>query len=286
MVLESLVVPESMECHPSRMIPVGFLYATVGLLLAYFIFGDYASMSAIFLTTMPLIVVIFDAIKYEECKDMGICKEYVLIKEHMRAVMLFVYLFLGLFLAYSFWFAVLPTEISTSLFNTQIETINAVRASFKASATGYAVGRMEYAEVIFFKNLSVLGLCILFSFIYGAGAIYILTWNASVIGVAAGQIIDNTLHKFTGLSGVGMAVTYIGALPVSMIYLVHGIPEVAAYFIGALGGGIISVAVANHQYKSKEFRRIVMDSIDLILLSVLVLAISALVEVYVTPSFF
>jgi uncharacterized membrane protein SpoIIM required for sporulation len=285
-VLESLAVPESLECHPKRMVIIGFMYSSIGLLLGYIVFGDYASVSAVFLTAMPLIVVMYNAIKYEECKDFEVCGEYVLIKEHMKAVILFVYLFIGLFLSYSFWFAVLPEDVVENIFSTQLDTINAVRSSFKAEVTGQAVGGVRQVEVIFVRNLGVLGFCILFSFLYGAGAIYILTWNASVIGVAAGELIRSALQRVAGLSGMGFMVSYFAVLPVSMVYLVHGVPEVTAYFIGALGGGIISVAVANHHYRSNEFRRIVLDSVDLIVLALVVLFVSALVEVYVTPALF
>ena len=47
--------------------------------------------------------------------------------------------------------------------------------------------------------------------------------------------------------------------------------------------GIISVAVINHDYKTKEFRHILIDSIDLIILSIFLLIIAGLIEVYITP---
>ncbi len=290
-VLESLAVPDSLECHPGRMLIIGFEYATIGLFLALLVFGDYASISSIFLTSMPLIVVMYNAIKYEEGKDLEICGEYLLIKEHMKAVKLFVYLFFGMFIAYSFWFTFLPENVSEKIFSTQLETIQAVRSSFNQEVSGNAI--LEYTgssvsgltemRVIIVKNLGVLGFCILFSFLYGSGAIYILTWNASVIGVAAGELIRATLREFAGMSGIEMLVNYFTVFPISIVYLVHGIPEVTAYFIGALSGGIISVAVANHHYASKEFKRIVLDSMDLLILAILVLVAAAFMEVYITP---
>ena len=53
-----------------------------------------------------------------------------------------------------------------------------------------------------------------------------------------------------------------------------------------LAGGIISIAVIRHDYGTKEFERIVLDASDLILISLAVLAVAAVVEVYVTPLFF
>ncbi|HDH40804.1 MAG TPA: hypothetical protein ENG12_00115, partial [Candidatus Altiarchaeales archaeon] len=79
---------------------------------------------------------------------------------------------------------------------------------------------------------------------------------------------------------------YFGSFSISLGYAVHGIPEIAAYFIGALGGGIISVAVVNHDLRSREFRSIIIDSLDLILLSCVILFLAGLIEVYVTPLLF
>ena len=60
----------------------------------------------------------------------------------------------------------------------------------------------------------------------------------------------------------------------------------AGYFLGALAGGIISFAVINHDFGSKEFRRIIIDSLDLVALSILVLIIAGVIEVYITPMIF
>ena len=69
-------------------------------------------------------------------------------------------------------------------------------------------------------------------------------------------------------------------------YMIHGIPEIVAYFIVALAGGIISVAVINHDLAGKNFKRIMNDSLILTVLAVLVLFIAALLEVYLTPALF
>jgi len=69
-------------------------------------------------------------------------------------------------------------------------------------------------------------------------------------------------------------------------YLTHGWLEILAYFIAALAGGIISVAIARHSFASASFRRVVSDSVDLIALSVGTLFMAAVVEVFVTPMLF
>ena len=154
----------------------------------------------------------------------------------------------------------------------------------KNATQGMAMSQSASLVQILINNFRVLAFCILFSFLYGAGAIYILTLNASVIGVAIGSLIR---EGFTILASIGKANTvmaYFAVVPLGFTYLVHGIPEVTSYFTGALAGGIISVAVVCHHYKTKRFKQIVLDSVDLVALSIIILILSALIEVYITPN--
>ena len=63
----------------------------------------------------------------------------------------------------------------------------------------------------------------------------------------------------------------------------HGLVEIAAYFIAGIAGSIISIAVIKHNIQEES---VLYDSVNLILLSVGVLFVAALMEVYITPVFF
>lgn len=69
-------------------------------------------------------------------------------------------------------------------------------------------------------------------------------------------------------------------------YSLHGVPEILAYFIGGLAGGIISIAVIRHDFGTKKFERILLDSSDLLITAVVVLLIAAIIEVFITPALF
>ena len=56
-----------------------------------------------------------------------------------------------------------------------------------------------------------------------------------------------------------------------------------AYFMAGLAGGIISVAVINHDIKSEKFKHILLDSVDLSAGAVVILVLAALLEVFVSP---
>ena len=280
MVLESIINPEKEEKTPKDMILVGFLYSTIGIFMSLWVFGDSASLPQVFITTLPLVVIVTCALRIEEEKTKHELK--FLIKEHGPILSLFMYLFIGLTVSYSLWFTVLPTATLGKVFDTQIQTIEDITGE-PIAATGYATQDFRRFESILYNNLKVLAFCILFSFLYGGGAIFIHAWNASVIGVAVGNVIRHALQSCAGSMNLLSMSNYLSSFPVSFSYMVHGVFEVAAYFLAAIAGGIISFAVVNHDYKTKEFKHIVFDSADTLILAVVTLVFAAGVEVYVTP---
>lgn len=281
MVLES-IKPSWMERKPAKVFWIGFIYSVIGIALAWLVFGDYASISGVFLTTMPLVVVMYKLLKYEEKKDLRIRSERSLIKEHSKALSMFIFLFLGMVISYSLLFTILPKDITEKIFSLQINVIK----SINLEAAGYFTNNTAALSAILLNNFKVLFFSIFFSFLYGSGAIFILTLNASVIGVAVGTVIRNSISEYAGSSHIVFLYNYFKSFPLTFGYAVHGIPEISAYFVGALAGGIISVAVVNHDFGNKEFRRIVRDSVDLLLISVLLLVLAGLLEVYVSPLLF
>jgi uncharacterized membrane protein SpoIIM required for sporulation len=133
----------------------------------------------------------------------------------------------------------------------------------------------------------VLIICLLFSFLLGAGAIFILTWNASVIAVAVGTFIRNNMASMASLVGLPKIAAYFNIFITGIMkYAIHGIPEIASYFIAALAGGIISVAVIRHDFGTKKLEKIVIDVADLVAISIVLLFIAALLEVYVSHMIF
>jgi len=276
MVIESLINPKNAEGHPFEMFFLGVIYASVAIFLSLWIFRDYASLVMIFLTVVASIPLIYTVIGIEEKKDDSLVSEKFLLKEHSKAILIFVFLFMGYLTAFSFWFVVLPETVVNNMFSVQLETIR----SINAGVIGWSVGS-DFLMQIFSNNIKVMIFCILFAFLFGAGAIFILTWNASVIAAAIGTFIKSNLGIYSGVSGYFQA----GSAGL-MRYMIHGIPEITAYFVAGLAGGIISVAVIRHDFGSRRFKHIITDSLDLIVLAIIILFLAGLIEVFVTPRLF
>lgn len=282
MVLEALISANAAEKEPWEMFFVGMLYAIIAIFLGLFVFGKSdISMIIVFLTVLASTMLMYDTLKVEALVDKKSKNEKSMLKHHARAVAFFVFLFLGFVVTFTATYIFLPSDLGAQVFETQISTIKEINSPI----TGQVTTSTTHLFNIFFNNLRVLFFALLFSFFYGTGAIFILTWNASVIGVAAGMFMKNILAKYLLSSSLGVA--YVSSLSAGLLrYLIHGIPEMAAYFIGGLAGGIISYGVIHKNLGKKTFSKILQDASTLVVISVLILAIAALMEVYLTPLFF
>lgn len=285
MVLESLISPEKAENKPALLIFLGFFYTSLAMLLSYMIFKQYSSLFMIFLATIASIPIMYKLIKMEEQKDMTDQPEILLLKEHWKALSAMMFLFLGATLAFTLWYVVLPSDTISTLFESQTSTIISINGR-TIDITG-DVTSTSILSRIFFNNIKVLLFCVLFSFLYGAGAIFILMWNASVIGTAIGNFIRTNIASIAAQVGGAGAGSYFQVVAVGLFkYIVHGVPEILAYFVGALAGGIISIAIINHDVSTRKFEHVLLDAADLMMLSIVITLIAALLEVYVTPIIF
>jgi uncharacterized membrane protein SpoIIM required for sporulation len=284
--LEMLIKPKKAERHPWELLFIGIFYASLSLLIVNWVFAkdavlsNYSGILIVTFTVMFSIPFVYYTIRLEEKKITPTSGSISLLKEHEKAIKTFLWLFLGFVIAYSFWFVVFS---SPQNFKAQIETYCLINRPSNIqecavqygvnnpSATTAFVSAKERFFLIFTNNIFVLIFTLIFSLVFGAGVIFILAWNASVIAAAVGIF----------------AKSQISAIPMGLArYLFHGIPEIAAYFIVALGGGIVSVAVIKHEIGTEKFWEVLQDSLNLIILAVVVLFLAAILEVFVTPRLF
>ncbi|MBI2134090.1 stage II sporulation protein M [Candidatus Woesearchaeota archaeon] len=283
MVLELLIKPKKAERTPWEMFFIGLAYASIAILLSVWIFSENISLVMVFLATLSCTYLVQGTMRLEEKKDERIRKETKLLKEHTKALSLFMFLFLGFSVAFSLWYIFTPAELNQKIFELQISTIN----SINSNVSGNFSNSSNVFNKILINNIKVLFFSFLFAFFYGAGAIFILAWNAAVVGTAIGSFARSGLGLIAqdlGLSSIG---NYLSIYSLSLMrYLTHGWLEILAYFTAALAGGIISIAIIRHDVRSPEFRTVLFDSINLALISMIMLVAAAAVEVYITPILF
>ncbi len=174
---------------------------------------------------------------------------------HEKYIMAMLFFFFGLSVTIAVWTMVLPS----SFFQVQMLKINQIQGKI----TGDAATSMAAFNKIFSNNMQVMSFSFIFSFVFGAGAIFVIVWNAAILGVYIGQISKSLWH-----------------IPlVSLGFLPHGIPEIAAYLLAGLAGGLISAAIIRgHHIKIVE--KVGLDGLKLMVLAVFMVLIAAFVEVY------
>jgi uncharacterized membrane protein SpoIIM required for sporulation len=285
--LEMLIRPRDAEKKPWKMFFIGLIYASLSVLLVHWFFsGDlvlskFSGMLVVTFSVMFSLPYMYFMIKREEQEDEQIEGFFSVWKTHSDAVYAFMWLFLGFIVAFAFWFIFLQ---NSNLLNAQIETyclINnpgniegcVAQYDFTAGApgpTGAATKEIRLLSILE-NNVFVLIFTLIFSLLFGAGAIFVLAWNASVIAAAIGIFTQYQIREIP----IGLA-----------RYMIHGFPEIAAYFVTALAGGMIGVGVIRHGIKNKRFLRIVENSVILLFIALVILFIAAAIEVYITPGIF
>jgi len=284
---EMLINPAKAEKRPWELFFIGAFYAAVSLFLVKWIFsGDpvlskYSGILVVTFCVMFSIPFVYFSFKNEEEKDLQMSGFTRLLKEHSKALLYLIFLFMGFIVAFSFWY--IAFEDGNQNFRVQIETycminkpghfencVNEYGVSTLTKTTAFLTAQEKIVN-IFANNIYVLIFTLIFSLIFGAGAIFILVWNASVISAAIGIFAESN----------------IALLPLGLLrYMIHGIPEIGAYFMVALSGGIVSVAIINHDIQSEKFWVILQDALNMVILAVVVLFIAALMEVFITPVLF
>ncbi|GBE20019.1 MAG TPA: hypothetical protein ENG87_00610 [Candidatus Pacearchaeota archaeon] len=261
---EILLSPKKSERHPFEIIFVGFFYTSLSLLISLWILPEHASLVMVFLTVIACLYLVEGILIVEEDKENNLNKGSWILKEHSKFLFFLMFLFFGFLIAFIFWTIVLPENITSIVFSLQ-------KASFQEikSISGMVTSTTGAFSIILGNNLKVLLLSLILALFYGAGAIFILAWNASMMGYIIGDLVKNNLG--------------IISLPYALLkYSLHGIPEILAYFAAALAGGIIFVTVVRGNFQKEKIKKTIMDVTIIIGISILLLLIAALIEVYVS----
>ena len=66
MVLESLIPVRLAERKPIEMLPLAFLYASLAIFIALWIFPNHASLTTVFFTVMALLPLMVSLMRFEE----------------------------------------------------------------------------------------------------------------------------------------------------------------------------------------------------------------------------
>ncbi len=257
MVLEKLVSVSEALRHPWWMFIVGGAISVICLFISFLIFPQSVGLFTTFLITIAMTPFMVKLITYEETTTEEEIERNIhgnFLDKHGDILSIYTSFFAGVIIFLSIVFLMLPEATVQKLFEDQIKEINIIRGSVLFGGT---------LERIVVNNIGVLILSVILSFLFGAGAIFILSWNASILATAIGL----TAKSIGGIHSLPLAV---------LVYFPHGSLEILAYFIGAIAGGMISVSFTKRE--SKLFWPVTKDSLLLVGIAIVILLAAGLIE--------
>jgi len=284
MVLESILSKQEALKHPFFMLITSCFICSISLWVAFLSFPRSASILSIAFVTIaltPLFHTLFKAEEEKEAERPGYAALFL--ARHFNLVKVYAFFFIGLILTFAFWYSIVGVETRAVMFAEQEATLEGISnlretltGNFSVSGTTCGLEPMCWFTIVFVNNaFYVMMPAVIFSFVFGAGAVFLIGWNASVLGVLIGKDIVQFAATHGGVTALTIALDRaLGLVP-------HGLFESLGYFVGAIAGGIIGAAISKKRHLKGEMGTVAKDVIILLLYALGFLVIGGIIEAYV-----
>jgi uncharacterized membrane protein SpoIIM required for sporulation len=266
--LEQIYPLKLIEKNPIYSLLLGIAYGIIGIGIAVLLFPEDPAIVAVALISLMIYPTINKLLKQEEAieSEKQEFNLFVFLKDHRYVFLIYLLLFVGVLLAFSFFALILPSLATNHIFENQINVLY--------GRTGGAVFEKGLFFDIFNNNLIVMIVIFITALVLGEGGIFLIIWNASVWGTIFGN-----LAKTAALNVNQNPFFYFGL--VFLIVAPHMLLEAFAYVASATTGGVISKAVVKEKLLSKRFNYIIINTIISLVFTLLVLVIAVAVETWV-----
>jgi len=282
MVLESLIGEKNIRKHPIFVFFLAILITIGAIYFAGVLFPAHASILSVAFVTIGLVPLVFNVLADEEAEEMVAHRKFGnFFARHFNVIMLYVWIFVGIIVAFALAYAFVPMDLKPIIFDEQIKafcgisgecngnTPFSIAGRASAMATGACLSATSSlsscALFIFQNNAGVLIFTVILSLLYGVGAIFIIAWNASILGVFFGETFLSGAH----LKWAGMFQSMLVG---------HGPPELLGYVFGALAGAILSAMVAKRDFLTHGAGILIKDVFFLTGLAIFSVAYGAVME--------
>ena len=249
---------------------LGVGYSIIGILIASILFPGDPALVAVAFTSLLLLPELYKLFSIEERKERMESKVSMkaLWRDDWELIRVYLFLFLGILLVYSVGTMVMPAFETNTLFREQLE----IRLG--QGFAGQAVAGVFNSDLFWSllnNNFLVMLACFIMALLTGDGAIFLITWNASVWGTIFG-FTAKTAGEFSGQNPFWLF--FIVILSVS----VHMIIEILSYILAAISGAVISKDVLMEEFASDRFMEVFGFNLYLLLFAVVALILGAVTE--------
>jgi len=273
MVLEHIFPEDWLEKRTWFAFVLGAGYSLVGILIASILFPGDPALVAVAFTSLLLLPELYKMFEMEERKErMEKAVTFkALWKDDIDLVKIYIFLFLGILMVYSFATMILPSFETNTLFREQLEI--RLGQGFAGQAVAGVFGSDLFWSLLS-NNFMVMLACFFLALLTGDGAIFLITWNASVWGT----IFGFTAKSASMISGDHPFLVF-GT--VMLIVFPHMMIEAICYFLAAISGSVISKDVLLEKLDSDRFMEVFSFNLYLLFAALVFLVVGCAVETFV-----
>jgi len=273
MVLEHIFPEDWLERKGRYAFILGIIYSIIGIIVASILFPGDPALVGVAITALlmlPELNKIFDIEERQESMEQKVTLGE-LWKDDLSTVKIYLFLFLGILLVYAMGTMILPQMQANSLFREQLEI--RFGQGFSGSATGGIFSSDLFWDLLS-NNFLVLVACFILALLTGDGAIFLITWNASVWGTIFGLTAKNAA-LFSGQHYL-----YFFGL-IMLIVFPHMVIEALSYLLAAISGSMISKDVVLENFASERFFEVFGFNFYLFIFALIFVVAGALIETFV-----
>lgn len=239
---------------------LGLLSGLLGFGIARIVLPSHVSVLAVVFAAIPLIYPLTRSFLEDEKNG----------RPHVDEIFQYSSLFAGEVAAFFLLvFLVSPENLGVQIsqFAPELQQmgVEAIAGSGLAEITGQATSGVSFLS-IFLHNLTVFTVILIVSALVSSSGAFILTWNASVLGVFLGVLARKLegAELFTGNSSVSTP----------FAYLPHATLEMAGFIVAGIAGSLISAAIYREHFDKDTW----IDYMKLVGLGVGLVLIAAILE--------
>ena len=267
MVLEQIINTTWLQRRPLYAVGLGLVYTLIASVTGYLFFRGQFSISLLFLISLLLVPSLMNLLSLEEERERseGLKRFF---HNHKDVFEIYLFLSIGVFLGYMAMIWVLGS-FGADLSMTVGEQLRVLGPDITVDTIkSFDEHSLLQALSLFSRNVGVAFIFFLLSFFYGAGAIFLMVWNASIFATFVSVTISN-ISK-----GVNHSLALWG------IFSLYIVPEIGGFLLAAIAGGVVSKAVLSEQFLSESFKNVLRDALVLLLCSLLLLLLAAVLEAF------
>jgi len=250
--------PDYIKKRPSNAMFVAAFMVILGFASAFVIFPAEFNISIITFSSLFMLPFVMRILETEKLGKTG-TKIVDVFKRHNPIIMFFIFIFVGMTIEYTLLFGLAPPNIGNVAFEQQLNLV-------LRSPAGYFAGPDIFWEIVT-NNIRLVFICMLLSVFYGVGAIFILNYNSSIVGMIYGS----------GIRTLVWGATY-PVFPNPLWYLPHIILEVAAYLLASIAGAMMYRSI---KLGEKSYNKLMRDSMLLLAFSIILIFVAGYVEITV-----